>query len=222
MGRLQTAEHQRNIGDALRGRPLSPSHRKAIGDANRGLKRTAEMNKANRQRGLNQKPATYEARAKMSSVRKGRRCNAADFWDNVTPDERRALTEPARKAFVKKYEDPVFQDEQTRKILRAVNQRPNKLEAVFGELLDDLFPSQYEYVGGGQLVLCGKCPDFANVNGQKKLIEVFGDYWHRDQDPAWRIALFARLGFQTLVVWESELTNEPEMVVARLQEFHDS
>jgi G:T-mismatch repair DNA endonuclease (very short patch repair protein) len=220
MGRPLTEAHKRNISKALRGRPLSPEHRKKIGMANCGKKRTPEMNKANRQLRLGSRH-TAESKAKMSASRKGERCGAADFWDGLSLSERRTLTKPARKALARKYEDSVFFDEQTRKILRAVNQRPNKLEAAFGKLLDDLFPGEYQYVGGGQLILCGKCPDFANVNGQKKLIEVFGDYWHRGQDPAWRIALFARLGFQTLVVWESELANEPEMVVARLQEFHE-
>lgn len=215
-----SSETREKKGASGRGKRLSVEHRKKLGDANRGRPRPPGMMERLRAGNVGRVPSP-EARAKMSVARKGKRCNAADFWEGLVFEEKRELSEPAREALQKRYEDPEWFNLQTKKILQAVNQRPNKLEQAFGELLDDLFPGEYQYVGGGQLVLCGKCPDFANVNGQKKLIEVFGDYWHRGQDPAWRIALFARLGFQTLVVWESEFANELEAVVERLREFHE-
>jgi hypothetical protein len=54
-------------------------------------------------------------------------------------------------------------------------------------------------------VVAGKCPDFVNVNGQKKIIELFGDYWHRGQNPQDRIDVFKPFGYETLVIWQREL-----------------
>ena len=47
-------------------------------------------------------------------------------------------------------------------------------------------------------------PDFLSTNGQRKVIEVFGDYWHKGEDPQGRIDAFAKLGFKCLVIWEHE------------------
>lgn len=40
---------------------------------------------------------------------------------------------------------------------------------------------------------------------KKKLIELFGDYWHKGEDPQDRINIFKKFGYDTLVIWESEL-----------------
>lgn len=69
------------------------------------------------------------------------------------------------------------------------------------------------------MMLGGKIPDIVNVNGQKKVVELWGTYWHRDQNPDDRIALFRPFGWDTLVVWEKELKDRPALE-ARLQEFH--
>jgi len=48
------------------------------------------------------------------------------------------------------------------------------------------------------------------------LIELFGDYWHRDQDPQKRIDHFARYGYKCLVIWEKELDN-PNQVIEKVK-----
>ena len=90
--------------------------------------------------------------------------------------------------------------------------KPNKKER---KLLKLLGPS-WLYVGDGQLTIGGKSPDF--WNGDHKLIELFGDYWHRGENPQPRIDHFARQGYNTLVIWESELAN-PELVKAQVADF---
>lgn len=57
-----------------------------------------------------------------------------------------------------------------------------------------------------------------NINGKKQFIELYGDYWHKGQDPQERIDFFRQYGFNTLIIWESEL-GEPEKVLARLKIF---
>ena len=79
-------------------------------------------------------------------------------------------------------------------------------------------------MGDGQLVIGGKNPDFANINGQKILCEMFGDYWHFDRARCYeeteegRIELFKKFGYRTLVIWASEL-KEPEKVLSKIVEF---
>jgi len=82
---------------------------------------------------------------------------------------------------------------------------PNKKELYLDKILNILLPKQYKYVGNGEFIIAGKCPDFININGQKKIIELYGDYWHKGQNPQNRIDLFKQYGYNTLIVWEHEL-----------------
>jgi G:T-mismatch repair DNA endonuclease (very short patch repair protein) len=76
----------------------------------------------------------------------------------------------------------------------------------------------YRYVGNGAVWFEGYNPDFINVNGAKGIIELFGDYWHTSKVKAWRETEsgkqyhFAKFGFKTLILWESELRNERAVV----------
>jgi hypothetical protein len=98
--------------------------------------------------------------------------------------------------------------------------KPNRKECRLMALLNGLFPGEYKYVGDGDFIVGGKCPDFLNINGQKKLIEMFGNYWHRGEDPSKRINHFLKYGYNTLIVWEKEL--QDEMTLKRkLAEFND-
>lgn len=115
-------------------------------------------------------------------------------------------------AFLKDlWKDPDFQKKQA----AAKNNAPNKKEVIVLELLEMLFPYEYKYVGDYQVFFGGKNPDFINVNGQKKLIEMFGDYWHsekvtgetKEEHEQNRINHFKQFGFDTLIVWETEIGN---------------
>jgi len=110
-----------------------------------------------------------------------------------------------------RWQDPEYRQKIVSATFAASHIRPNKTEIRLQILLDKLFPGQYQYVGDGQLILGGCCPDFANVNGQKKLIELYGDYWHAGEDPQNRMNHFAQFGFKTLIVWEHELENLQEL-----------
>ena len=96
--------------------------------------------------------------------------------------------------------------------------RPNKPETKLFNLLESIQTGDWKYVGDGSFIIAGKNPDFVNVNGKKLIIELFGNYWHRGQNPQDRINIFKPFGFRTLVVWEHELKSEPELV-ERICEF---
>jgi len=98
---------------------------------------------------------------------------------------------------------------------KAIHAIPNKPETILLELLQNLFPDEYKYVGDGSILIGFKNPDFVNINGQKKVIELFGDYWHsegvtgvsEEQHVQERKDTFRKYGYQTLVIWEHELEN---------------
>ena len=92
-------------------------------------------------------------------------------------------------------------------------------EKKLNKLLQEYFPNEWKYTGDGYTWIGGKCPDFLNVNGQKAIIEMFGDYWHgekrtgktKEESEGERIKHFAKYGFKCLVIWQHELKNENEV-----------
>lgn len=57
-----------------------------------------------------------------------------------------------------------------------------------------------------------------NIVGKKQLIEVYGDYWHRNHNPQDKIDRLKKFGFSTLVVWGKELKNE-DQVLEKIKKF---
>lgn len=124
-----------------------------------------------------------------------------------------------RSNTVKKlWQDPGFQ----RKQKEARKLKPNKPEQFLIKLLNKLFPNEYKYIGNYQFFLGGKNPDFMNMNGQKKLIELYGDYWHKKESEQIRIDHFKKYGFDTLVIWENELKKGRLKLRRKLIDFHRS
>lgn len=104
------------------------------------------------------------------------------------------------------WKDPEFVAKQ----MIARNVCPNKAEKFLVKFFQNLFPNEYKFVGDGKdknFIVAGKCPDFVNVNGQKKIIELFGEHVHKPEEEQQRIDLFVQHGYQTLIIWYSELSN---------------
>jgi len=85
--------------------------------------------------------------------------------------------------------------------------QPNKPEQQLIALIE-AHHLPFKYVGNGEFILGGKCPDFLNTDGKKQLIELFGTYWHPVFDVAKRTEHFRSYGFSTLCIWEDELQDE--------------
>ena len=111
---------------------------------------------------------------------------------------------------------------QIRKARKRVS--PNKPEKIIINLIQQN-NLNFIYVGDGKKFIKGKNysfnPDFISKN-QKYIIEVFGDYWHnlpkmikRDKE---RLLTYSEQGYKTLVVWEHELRNQPQ-ILNKIQKF---
>lgn len=140
-----------------------------------------------------------EFRRKLSLAHKGQRP-----WNKgkrLSDEHRRKLSTP----------------EVVRRRMIGQNRKPNKPEIKLIQLIS-FYKLPFKYVGDGRFLIEAKCPDFVNVNGKKQVIELYGDYWHKNEDPRNRINLFAEYGFATLVIWEHEL-NDVEKVARRIKEF---
>ena len=107
------------------------------------------------------------------------------------------------------------------KLMKSLHRRPNEAEKRLGQLLNTVLPHEYEYNGdfSAGVSINRKIPDFVNVNGQKKVIELYGDFWHKDDNPQNRIDLFKKYGYDCLVIWGSEMENEMK-VINRVLKFH--
>lgn len=110
------------------------------------------------------------------------------------------------------WQDPAY----ARKCL--VFTSPNKAELKLMKILNSMYPNEWKFVGDGQMVIAGKCPDFINVNGQKKIIELYGERWHQNDNPQERIATFKPFGYETLIIWARELQGLKKLKI-KLEEF---
>lgn len=98
-------------------------------------------------------------------------------------------------------------------LINLARKSPNKAERELGKVLK---PFGFHFTGDGSHHIGSCAPDF--WNGNHKVIEYYGDYWHRGQDPQERIDLFAQYGYKCLIIWGSE-TRNMENVIQRVKEF---
>ena len=151
---------------------------------------------------------------KVSKAKKGKPLSIAG-WNKGLPSWNRGLTKEDdervakyAKAGLQRFQNPDW----VRYFYERCGNKFNKSEQKLKAILDKNFPNQWEFVGDGKLVIGGKIPDFANINGKKQVIEMFGTYWHNGENPQKRINSFMHFGFATIVIWEHELKNESAIV----------
>ncbi len=167
---------------------------------------------------------SVETRCKMSIAQMG---NKKGLGIKHTEATKRRMSEAGKKAWaadterrVKQSEtqrnlwrDPVHRMEQQSKMVRgATRSSPNKPETKLLNLLESIQPGNWKYIGDGSVRFDGKNPDFMHIKDKCLLVELFGDYWHRNDSPQKRAAIFKPFGFRTLVVWEHELKNQTALV----------
>ena len=111
-----------------------------------------------------------------------------------------------------------------KKMIKGLHLFPNKAELHLNKILQEYFPNEWRYVGDGQVIIGGLCPDFINCNGKKKIIELFGERWHTGDNLLFhrteegRKKTFSEFGFDMLVIWDYEL-NKEENILEKLGGF---
>jgi len=226
----------KKVSESKKGTHLSEETKRKIGEASSKVPRTEEwrarISYALSKNGLDRHRKYQPDSQKMKNSRTMMILANTEEFQN----KRRAKTvgrtkenSPGRLAQsekIKGLNNPMSNPEHLRKALTNSSRKNgdrgmNKPERYLLCVLDSLFPGEWKYVGDGQVIIAGKCPDFININGQKKVIELFGDYWHRDDDPHDRIDTFSPHGYKTFIVWERELKDTKKLNNA-LTAFHES
>jgi len=205
-GKKNTAEHNAKISAALSGKSKSAEHCANIKKNHKGME------------GRHHSAATIK-KMSVAKVGKKRKLFSAEHCANLTS---------ARK---KLWLDSIWREKQIEAIFKGLNIKPNKPEKQLNKLLQKLFPNEYKFVGDGKdkdFIIAGKSPDFININGQKKIIEHFGDFHHgegrtgipNEQHEQERVDLFAQYGWETLIIWQHELKNI-DMLEKKILEFNN-
>lgn len=138
------------------------------------------------------------------------------------------LKEGYKTGRIKKHTNLMHTEEARKKAFISLDLKPNKKEKQLDGIIQTILPNEYKYVGNGEVIFGNRCPDFINCNGQKKLIEHFGVYWHSEkltgrtniQEEQLYKDYYSKYGFDTLIVWENELKNEDKLT-EKIKKFNE-
>lgn len=187
-------------------------------------------NKARQLKGTSQK-----TRMKLSLAARG--TNNPFYGRRHTEETKAKLRQKRKEATAKglKYGFANMTKEQLQEINRRTIAkscaRPNKTELELLKIINEACPHQYKYTGDASVKIAGLYPDFFNIDGKKKIIEMFGNYYHSEEltQQDWRATELGRImtynsyGFDCLVIWESDLkTKGKEKLIELIKEFNRS
>jgi len=226
-GQKNTPEHNAKIGAANKlayseANPETRAHNILI--SNNPAKKPENRKAASERRKaiLEKKRGTPERAAEIAAWRE-----KMDEWieEHGHPLAGFQFSEESRQKMSETHKAQWQDSEYTEMMRKAIHQTPNIPEKMLGELLEAILPGQYSYTGDWAVFIDGINPDFIDNDGGFKVIEMFGNYWHRDSNPQDRIDKFAKAGFDCLVIWEREvyeLEIDPTELINKILEFHGS
>lgn len=126
------------------------------------------------------------------------------------------------KGLSKEQNNPMSKTENVKKWAKSNNNNlsPNKKEKKLYEIVKNL-NNNYELNTRGELIIIGnRIPDIINIK-EKKIIELYGDYWHSMEtveEHENRMKTYEDNGYNAIVVWERELKNE-SILIEKLNKF---
>jgi len=93
-----------------------------------------------------------------------------------------------------------------------------KSEKFLRKILNKHFPKSYSFVGNGKVIIGNRCPDFLDKK-TNRIIELYGRYWHSNDNPEDKIQYYNSFGYSCLVIWDDEL-KDVDALIAKINEFH--
>jgi very-short-patch-repair endonuclease len=130
----------------------------------------------------------------------------------VSPETGRKISKTRiERGLSKGDKNPMSKKENVMKWAASNNLSPNKKESHLEQLINAVIPGIYEINVQAKVIVGKKIPDFISTE-KSKIIELYGDYWHKGEDPQQKIDYYKRYNFSTLVIWESELKNPPDVI----------
>lgn len=155
---------------------------------------------------------TKESKAKISKTHKGKTVSMESRKKISRASKGRKLSEVVKNKLSKIHKKLWENQEWVKKQISIRQESPNKSERKLDKLLQQYFRDEWKYVGNGDFILGRKCPDFVNVNGKKLIIELFGEYWHKEEECQTRSDIFKEYGYDTLIIWSKELNKELKLL----------
>ena len=92
-----------------------------------------------------------------------------------------------------------------------VRRTPNNEEKFLIDFLNE-HELPYKFVGDGKVIIENRNPDFINYNGQKKIIEFFGEHWHDPEDECIKREIYARYGYEMLGIWGKDIKDHDKLL----------
>jgi len=91
--------------------------------------------------------------------------------------------------------------------------KPNTPEILLDCYLKKRYPKRWLYNGDGSqgITIGRKIPDFVRRDEVKEVIEVFGTYWHGEDEVEPLILHYEKLGFKCVVIWEYDCYLDKEL-----------
>lgn len=151
-------------------------------------------------------PATYGHKGKTHSVQTKQKMREKALierknrWKNPEYREKMLLIlkENFKNSSKERWSDREFREKQLSKMMGGLSKRPTSLEKqMIGLIRTHNLP--YKYTGNGDFWIGGKNPDFVNINGEKKLIEVGNVFHHQNGYEEKRRKHFAKYGWKSYI-----------------------
>lgn len=172
-----------------------------------------------------------EYRLKMKEM-KIKHWQNKDFRKKQTAINQNTANNPANKEKLSKrmkemwknnieYKNKLINEVLPRNYIKTINSGPNKCEQKLWNILNEIYPNEFEFTGGGTKPVLFKWPDFINER-RKIIVEYNSIYFHRNEtkeDVKKRIDLFESAGYKTLIISEEELKNDKEKIIQKIIEF---
>lgn len=225
-GRPLTLEHRQKISVAHRGIIFSESHRKHIAESHKGNIHSAEtkqkMSEFHKQwaskhpefwENLSQEMKNGKAeamRACVSPLQELKRREHISVWNRTFGQEKTYRMINRQQELFRT--DAEYRDRVVKARLRGNHLKPNKLETLFLNMLNEWFPDCWEFTGDGSLIIGGFNPDFRNLH-KNCIIEIFGDFWHDKDEVEYKKNVYSSFGFRCLIFWEREVRGLPKEIL---------
>jgi len=222
LGKKRSEKHKRNIGNSVKGEKNGFYKKNHSEETKIKMKNAWEIRKKKKDYDEKQKERGKKQSISMKKVWKDGVYNTDEYREKVSIGVKKVWNDSnsifnsdewrnkQSKITKELFLDSIFlkhwQDGQ--------KASPNKLEEKFNKILCRM-TREYKFTGDFSIWIGGKNPDFINEK-EKKIIELFGDYWHSKEvtginegdEEKGRIDHFSRYGYKTLVIWENELKDK--------------
>ena len=218
----------KKISKSLRGKtpwnkgiPWSEEIKRKIGEGNKG-KIVSEKTMENQSKGQLKRFKDSREKKKLSKAHLGNQATKGmKFPKEIYPNfgtrgwkASEKTKERQSKIGKKHWQDPEYH----KLMFETRNAKPNKLEKYFSGLVGDKIRFVGDYIFHIRTKSGTHNPDF-KVNGQKKIIELFGDFYHKGENPNNLIENYKEVGWDCIIFWEHEVYNETERIKKEVEDF---